>query len=91
MVDSIVHVAFFLSLFVLIWTLPTWRMAPDLCAFIAMVLVWVVLNAAVTSGLANVYDRLQSRVAWMVILVACLALLNTPWGRRLLRRPEFLK
>ena len=50
---------------------------------------WVFLNAAVTSSLANVYDRLQSRVAWLVVLAACLALLNSEWGKRLMSKPIF--
>jgi hypothetical protein len=90
LVDRVVHVAFFFSLFVLIWTYAGWRKASELSTVILIVLVWVVLNAAVTSSLANVYDRLQSRVAWMVVFAACLALLNTRWGRRLLGRPEFV-
>lgn len=87
--DRVVHLAFFASLSILIWTFPIWWRAPELRAFILLIMAWVVLNAAVTSSLANVYDRLQSRVVWMVVLTAILALLRTPWGQRLLDGPCF--
>lgn len=41
----------------------------------------VVINAAVTASLANVYDRLQSRISWVIVLVALLILMQL--GRRL--------
>jgi hypothetical protein len=34
----------------------------------------IALNAAVTASLANVYDRLQARVSWLIIFVALLCL-----------------
>lgn len=89
LVDRVVHVAFFLALFVLIWTLPEWWGRAELRLFVVLMFAWVLLNAAVTSSLANVYDRLQSRVAWMIVLLACLALLRTRLGQRLLDSPVF--
>lgn len=89
LVDRVVHVAFFLALFMLIWTWPEWWNRAEWRVFIVLVFAWVLLNAAVTSSLANVYDRLQSRVAWMIVMLACLALLQTRWGQRVLERPVF--
>ena len=86
-VDRVVRWVLLLSVLVLIYT---WRMpgVPDrLRALAWMVLAWVVLNAAVTGALANVYDRLQSRVAWLVVLLALLFLQSIPWGRRLFGGP----
>ena len=35
------------------------------------------------------YDRLQSRVSWLIVLAACLALMQTAWCRRLLEKSDF--
>lgn len=40
--------------------------------FVIMLLLMVVLNAAATGALANVYDRLQARVTWLLPLAAIL-------------------
>ena len=37
----------------------------------------IVSNAIVTSSLANVYDRLQARTSWMIILCAVLIALSS--------------
>jgi len=34
----------------------------------------ILLNAVVTATLANVYDRLQARVSWMMVLVPLLVM-----------------
>ncbi len=36
----------------------------------------IVVNAAITGGLANVYDRLQARVSWLIVFAAIMALLE---------------
>lgn len=46
-----------------------------------LIMVWVlisgvVLNAIVTASLANIYDRLQARVSWLIVLVALLVLIT---------------
>ena len=41
----------------------------------------VVINAAVTASLANAYDRLQSRISWVIVLIALLILIQL--GKRL--------
>jgi hypothetical protein len=43
---------------------------------------WVAANAFITAGLANVYDRLQSRVAWLLVFAAWLVLLRMRHDRR---------
>ncbi|MEO7080650.1 MAG: hypothetical protein ABIY71_03945, partial [Flavobacteriales bacterium] len=87
--NRVVHLALLLALCVLVWAWPQWKTHPQLRTLVPLLLVWVVLNAVVTASLANVYDRLQSRVAWLVVLAACLVLMQTPWSRRLLKKPDF--
>jgi hypothetical protein len=82
--DHIVHLVLLLSVLSLLWW---WRQAGSvkgLHSFIIIMLVWVVLNAVVTASLANVYDRLQSRVAWLTVLSAIIVIMSTPWGERML-------
>lgn len=50
--------------------------------FLIVLLLMVVLNAAATGALANVYDRLQARVTWLLPLAAMLLALrrsNVRW------------
>lgn len=43
-----------------------------------MIIAGIVLNAFVTAGLANVYDRLQARVSWMFVFLF-LILISSQW------------
>lgn len=87
--NCVVRLAALLSICLLAWHRRSWMAHKELRYLIPLLLTWVVLNAVVTASLANVFDRLQSRVAWLVVLAACLALLQTGWGSRLLEKPEF--
>ncbi len=84
--DRIVHMALFLSVLVLVWCWRSSMKFEALHSFILTMLAWVVLNAAVTASLANVYDRLQSRVAWLTVLSAIIMLMRTPRGERMLAK-----
>lgn len=87
--NRVVQLAMFLALFVLARTRSAWKAHPQLRLLVPLLLVWMVLNAVVTASLANVYDRLQSRVAWLVVLAACLVLMQTAWCRRLMEKSDF--
>ena len=50
------------------------RMKPETRCMILICILGIVLNAFVTATFANVYDRLQARVSWMLLLVALLIL-----------------
>ncbi|RSK42670.1 hypothetical protein [Hymenobacter perfusus] len=69
------------------------RIAPAAVGLVLVCGAAVVSNALVTGSLANVLDRLQGRVAWLLPW-ACLLLLAqylprwTPWGAQLLARDE---
>ena len=41
-------------------------------AFCGILLAFSILNAAATGALANVYDRLQARITWVIVLAALL-------------------
>jgi hypothetical protein len=52
-----------------------WRrkaLGPQLKSLILIAIAGYVLNAAITGALANVYSRLQSRIAWIIPFVALL-------------------
>jgi hypothetical protein len=56
------------------------RRAPQLNRFLYAAIAFLAINAAISATLAGVYDRYQSRVAWMVPL--CLALYFADWFLR---------
>lgn len=85
-VSRVVIMALLVSVLVIAWCWPRKEVDARPRRFARLLLVWVVLNAAVTGGLANVYDRLQGRVTWLVVLVACVLLLRTAWAQRLMLR-----
>lgn len=54
----------------------------NLIWFAAISIFSYVANAVLTGALANVYSRLQSRIAWLIPLVACMLIVS------LLRKPQ---
>ena len=83
-VNRVIRIVLLLSVILIAWH---WNTTPTLLKHLVLLLLaWVFLNALVTASLANVYDRLQSRVAWLVVLVACLMLMRTAWGERMVSR-----
>ncbi|MFT3884512.1 MAG: hypothetical protein QM724_03505 [Flavobacteriales bacterium] len=84
--NTVVRIAALLAVVFLAWTRSRWRSHQELALLVPLLLAWVVLNAMITASLANVFDRLQSRVAWLVVLAACLVLLQRPWCIRILRQ-----
>lgn len=49
---------------------------PEQHAIVWALIIGVVMNAVVTASLANVYDRLQARVSWLILLAAMLILMT---------------
>lgn len=60
-------------LFVLAWPV---RRRVRWHGFILLMVGMVVANAAITGALANVYDRLQARITWVLVLGALLLVLH---------------
>lgn len=85
-IDRVVLLALLVSMLVICWCWNAPGTGVPARRFGAQALAWVILNAAITSSLANVYDRLQSRVTWLVVLVACVLLLRSAWGERMMRK-----
>jgi hypothetical protein len=56
-------------------------------SFLVLMVAMVVANAAITGALANVYDRLQARITWVLVLAALLLVLQRlrPWCARWVR------
>lgn len=80
--NRIAHIALLLSiLFIaLLWG----SASPLLRVFVVGAIVLVFINAMVTGGVANVYDRLQARVTWLLVLSACLMALHRHQQRLML-------
>jgi hypothetical protein len=71
-VNTITTPSLYLALFVtiLLWPCRTGRWK----AFALLMVGCIVANALCTGALANVYDRLQARVTWLLVLLALLLL-----------------
>lgn len=81
--DTLNHLNFVVLPAALLVLLLLWRNTSlRLRGFVALALAVVFFNAMATAGLANVYDRLQARVTWLVVLSACLVLLQHYLRRR---------
>ncbi len=82
LLNIVVHLVFLLSLVVigLLWGQA--KANKPLLQVAVLFLAWTILNAMVTGGLANVYDRLQARVAWLIVLTACLMVASSARGTR---------
>lgn len=83
-VTRVQYAAFVLAALVLLVCLPALRGRSRLLALIATVCVGIALNALVIASLATVHPRYQSRVAWLLPLIAVAAALETfrargPW------------
>jgi len=73
MVNHVSHLALLLS--ILILALYWKGSSLQLQRFVVVALAVVFFNAMVTGGVANVYDRLQARVTWLIIISATLMIL----------------
>jgi hypothetical protein len=73
-----------LSFFVMlvVWALRRRHMSLGMSAFLMVAVMSYVLNAFLTGALANVYARLQSRIAWLIPLACCLAVMELLQTRR---------
>lgn len=80
MVNTITTPALYISLFliILLWPARTGRWK----AFALIAVGIVVANALCTGAIANVYDRLQARITWLLVLLALLLVVK---GRKRIR------
>lgn len=65
-----------ISAMILFWGVGWFRsrFSPAFFQFLLVVLCGYIVNAFVTAAIGNTYDRLQARVAWLLILAAMMAL-----------------
>ena len=68
------------ALLVLLLAWALWRRQPDLAWPAGFVLVALAGNAFICGVLSNPHDRYQSRIAWLALLVAAIALLRQRAG-----------
>ncbi len=57
------------------------KLSLEVRAFAVIAVLSYVVNAVLTGALANVYSRLQARIAWVIPLACCLLLMDW-WQRR---------
>ena len=68
-----------LSCIYLLFSFLRWIRLPRFRALFIAIVAWLVANAAVTSALAVVDPRLQSRVLWLIPMFAVLVFVEHPW------------
>ena len=73
------------SVIILFLSAYSGRMKSEFRFFVLLVLLSLLVNAFVTGALANVFDRLQARVTWLLVLPALLILweLAENWQNKL--------
>jgi hypothetical protein len=75
---------FSVILLLVAWVVVGRKLPTQLHWFVSLALGSYVLNAILTGALANVYARLQARIAWIIPL-ACILVLLELWQKRRLR------
>ena len=71
-INRLQYISLALSFLVLFFAGWAGKIKNNLRFFVFLVLLTWVVNAFVTGALANVFDRLQARVTWLLILPALL-------------------
>jgi len=75
-VNIIFQILFFSSVLLLVFNEITQVLTNKLAIIKRFVFAFIFSNAFITASFANVYDRLQSRMSWMVILLAVLVVVE---------------
>lgn len=69
-INLINYILIFISVLIIIWTLLFNKLDSNMFLFTYINIFGVAINAAVTSSLSSVFDRFQSRVIWLIPLLA---------------------
>jgi len=70
LVNSINSILLFISVLIIVLTLLFYKFDSNMFLFTYVIICGVIVNAAATSSLASVFDRFQSRVIWLIPLLA---------------------
>jgi hypothetical protein len=60
-----------ISLLIILWTFVRSKFDRNMFLFTFIIISSVVINAAATSSLSSVFNRFQSRIIWMIPMLAC--------------------
>lgn len=82
--NSLQQVVFFLSLFILLVAFLTLDLSASTKIAILFILMGLLVNAFIMAATSGVYDRYQSRVAWLITLPAFWLLCN--WAEQFFHR-----
>jgi hypothetical protein len=69
-INLINNIFLFVSVLIIIWTFILKKQDKSMKFFTYIIFCGVMINAVVTSSLASVFDRFQSRIIWMIPLLA---------------------
>lgn len=70
-VNIINYILFAVSILIILWTLFRKRLDQNMFLFTFFVISSVIMNAASTSSLSSIFNRFQSRIIWLIPLLAC--------------------
>jgi hypothetical protein len=71
-VNIINYILFAISTLIILWTLFRKKLDRNMFLFTFLVISSVIINAASTSSLSSIYNRFQSRIIWLIPLLACI-------------------
>jgi len=66
------YILLFLSLAIILWIFIEYKFDRNMILFSFIIISSVIVNAVATSSLSSVFNRFQSRIIWMIPLLACI-------------------
>lgn len=71
-VNLINYILLIISVLIILWTLVISKFDKNMILFTLIIIGSFIINAAATSSLSSVFNRFQSRVTWLIPLLACI-------------------
>jgi len=65
------YILLFISIIIILWSIIKYKFDRNMILFTFITISSVIVNAAATSSLSSVFNRFQSRIIWMIPLLAC--------------------
>jgi hypothetical protein len=70
LINIINYILIFISILIILWTLIYHKIDGSMYLFTYIIICGVIVNAVATSSLASIFDRFQSRIIWLIPLLA---------------------
>ncbi len=80
-----------MSVIIIFWACYNNKLNKSLKAFIVITFFGILYNSAITASLANISDRLQARVTWVIVFIALIILIYIIKRVEALIKPHFIK